>query len=394
MSVTGSGSDQVRRVFWSVGAMLVVLPAMLSAPARPAYAFSTANLNTLSQWSFNAGGLTKLQARTTVTVDPGTSAGYYFYATTSSLNSSDPVYIGLQNDGLEGRTGNVPVRVGKMAIFSMWNAQGADPGIFGWCVDVLEPNPDQGNQVQPIKSCRIRYSWVAGREYRTEIVRVGSTSLWDGYVIDTVTGARTLIGRMAGRSTLLKAYAVNFLERSGPNFPNCGGLPLTSVTFPPPVGNDTVVGRSVVDTVGTGACSADRSLTSTFSGKVHRMGTTNWGCDFLYSGYALNRGGTVMSCNGRYLLVHQTDGNVVLYFLNIAGNPGSGTAVWATNTGGRSTTQLVMQKDGNLVLYGPTGWIWQTYTYGNPVGAFVKVQADGKLVMYRGDETGTLWASR
>jgi hypothetical protein len=34
-----------------------------------------------------------------------------------------------------------------------------------------------------------------------------------------------------------------------------------------------------------------------------------------------------------------------------------------------------------------------TRSYGNPVGAFVEVRADGKLVMCRGDETGFLWAS-
>jgi hypothetical protein len=45
---------------------------------------------------------------------------------------------------------------------------------------------------------------------------------------------------------------------------------------------------------------------------------------------------------------------------------------------------LQMQSDGNLVEYGPSNWIWQSYTNGNP-GAFTKMQTDGRLVVYRSD---------
>ena len=35
-----------------------------------------------------------------------------------------------------------------------------------------------------------------------------------------------------------------------------------------------------------------------------------------------------------------------------------GGAVWAANTVGKGGNRLVMQSDGNLVLYGPGGVVW------------------------------------
>ena len=47
---------------------------------------------------------------------------------------------------------------------------------------------------------------------------------------------------------------------------------------------------------------------------------------------------------------------------------------------------LVMQADGNFVLYGPTGAVWWTGTQGNP-GAFAVMQNAGNLVVYRANRT-------
>ncbi|MGW7192275.1 hypothetical protein [Streptomyces sp. NPDC054838] len=53
-----------------------------------------------------------------------------------------------------------------------------------------------------------------------------------------------------------------------------------------------------------------------------------------------------------------------------------------------STTELVMQADGNLVLYAlgnPGGYklpLWNSGTYGNP-GGYATMQADGNFVIYR-----------
>jgi hypothetical protein len=56
------------------------------------------------------------------------------------------------------------------------------------------------------------------------------------------------------------------------------------------------------------------------------------------------------------------------------------TVVWSTNTTG-SSNNIVMQKDGNLVVYGNGKAIWQSHTYGHP-GAYLVLQPDRNLVIY------------
>ena len=61
---------------------------------------------------------------------------------------------------------------------------------------------------------------------------------------------------------------------------------------------------------------------------------------------------------GDQRLVMQGDGNLVIY--------GPGGPVFNTGTFTRGST-LIMQSDGNLVIYGPDGrWQWQSGTSGNP----------------------------
>src|ERR1700730_5054136 len=112
----------------------------------------------------------------------------------------------------------------------------------------------------------------------------------------------------------------------------------------------------------------------------------------LFPGQALAPGQSMQSDNKLHTLVMQPDGNVVLY------NQRS-QAIWATNTGGLITPgKFTMQTDGNLVLYDSNGKPrWASNTYNNP-GAFLNVQDDGNLVVYRaGSQTETadnaLWAS-
>ncbi|AKJ31929.1 lectin [Caldimonas brevitalea] len=92
----------------------------------------------------------------------------------------------------------------------------------------------------------------------------------------------------------------------------------------------------------------------------------------------------IPSCNGAAFLIHQTDGNVVEYV--------STGALWDTGTWGRSTSNLIMQGDGNLVLYDSGGApIWSSGTWGNP-GAWLAVQNDCNLVIY--SSTGApIWAT-
>lgn len=108
------------------------------------------------------------------------------------------------------------------------------------------------------------------------------------------------------------------------------------------------------------------------------------------------------SPNLKYYLTHQWDGNVVLY------RSSGRKALWASNTTGgeKRVRKLLMQGDGNFVLYwmdanigaySPTSMDgfhprWSTNTHGNP-GAFLALQDDGNLVIYTANNTRALWAS-
>ncbi len=107
------------------------------------------------------------------------------------------------------------------------------------------------------------------------------------------------------------------------------------------------------------------------------------GCGTIAPGQALLAGQSFESCDGRFTLSMQTDGNLVLYE--------GATALWATGTQGTSGHVAVMQSDGNFVLYDTNNHaLWSSSTSGHP-GAYVSVQIDGNLVVYSG--TSALWAS-
>jgi hypothetical protein len=108
------------------------------------------------------------------------------------------------------------------------------------------------------------------------------------------------------------------------------------------------------------------------------------GCGVLGENQALARGEAKWSCDGRFQFVHQNDGNVVLYQ--------NGVALWHAGTNGQSTSALVMQADGNLVLYRPNGSaVWHTQTHGHSTGALV-VADDGNLIVL-GPNWSVLWQS-
>lgn len=97
----------------------------------------------------------------------------------------------------------------------------------------------------------------------------------------------------------------------------------------------------------------------------------------------LRPGDGVRSPDGRFRLIHQHDGNVVLY--------GPSGAVWSTGTAGAHTARLVFQYDGNLVLYRTDGQpLWHTATHAR--GDKLAVQNDANLVVY--DDEQAIWAIR
>lgn len=94
------------------------------------------------------------------------------------------------------------------------------------------------------------------------------------------------------------------------------------------------------------------------------------------------RGGQSVSA-GEYRLIMQTDGNLVLY-------AAGGRVRWHSWTFGNPGARAVAQGDGNLVVYAASGRpLWNSGTHGN-AGARTVVQTDGNLVVYRKDNV-PLW---
>jgi lysozyme len=108
------------------------------------------------------------------------------------------------------------------------------------------------------------------------------------------------------------------------------------------------------------------------------------GCGEFKAGEGLSRGQSHASCDGRFRLDMQTDGNLVLYE-----NPSH--PLWATRSNGVGYI-AVMQADGNFVEYDDqSAPVWASGTSGHD-GSTLRVQDDGNLVVY-GPQGHAWWAS-
>jgi hypothetical protein len=107
--------------------------------------------------------------------------------------------------------------------------------------------------------------------------------------------------------------------------------------------------------------------------------------DQLCATHSLGLDQYIHSSDGQYKLLMQDDGNLVLY--------GPNGATWASNTVGSGGTSVNMQGDGNLVIYTPSGSpVWSSNTAPSSNDRLV-MQTDGNLVIY--SQGGLpLWSSR
>lgn len=107
----------------------------------------------------------------------------------------------------------------------------------------------------------------------------------------------------------------------------------------------------------------------------------------------INSGTSGTYPQGRFALVFQQDGNLVLYLQEGGGViPPTRQALWASNTNGGGGQRCPMQDDGNLVIYdGRNNPVWASGTNGNP-GAYGKMQDDGNFVIYDSGDN-PLWAT-
>ncbi|MFI7133668.1 hypothetical protein ACIBQ1_48885 [Nonomuraea sp. NPDC050153] len=108
----------------------------------------------------------------------------------------------------------------------------------------------------------------------------------------------------------------------------------------------------------------------------------------LPSGHSLRAGQSVRSQNGRFKLVQQKEGNVVLYDMQ-----GDQRALWTTPTAGKPGARSIMQSEGNFVVYDANlKPLWTTPTAGH-AGAWLAVGNDGQVIIYSRDNQ-PLWSNR
>lgn len=94
----------------------------------------------------------------------------------------------------------------------------------------------------------------------------------------------------------------------------------------------------------------------------------------MTAGQSLYANQYVTSQDGRFVLIYQGDGNLVLY---LGSEP-----LWSSGTCGTSPGVAVMQGDGNFVVY-DAAWtpVWNSGTWSYP-GAYLTVTNEGRLLIY------------
>jgi len=111
-------------------------------------------------------------------------------------------------------------------------------------------------------------------------------------------------------------------------------------------------------------------------------------CGVLGPGSSLQTGYSLSSCDKRFNLTMQPDGNLVLY----QGLNSNSIALWSTGTWQTTGSLAIMQPDGNFVLYDHNVTpLWASGTAGQP-NSYLVVQNDGNLVVYNG--ATPIWASQ
>lgn len=95
------------------------------------------------------------------------------------------------------------------------------------------------------------------------------------------------------------------------------------------------------------------------------------------NGESLKTNDKITSTNSKYYLTLQSDGNVVLYK--------GEKALWATMTNGKGANSIYVQKDGNFVAYrSDDRAVWASGTNGKGGrDTFLIMQDDGNLVLYK-----------
>ncbi len=192
-------------------------------------------------------------------IDPGPDSTYFWAHQFRSVDGEGG-YIGMQTKG-----NRADGSLGKMAIFSLWDATGAEgPGVVrftgegsGW-------------------SARIPYLWSPGRTYRLRL-EVGEETpegaWWSASVADVEQGDEEHIGDLRagpgwGR---LGTWSVMWTEYYGPPLRRCSDLPHVSATFSVPRADGDVLPARWHHRLGDGTCDNTR-ITELEGGVRQEMG--------------------------------------------------------------------------------------------------------------------------
>jgi serine/threonine protein kinase len=130
---------------------------------------------------------------------------------------------------------------------------------------------------------------------------------------------------------------------------------------------------------------ADSAVTFVYDPATHMVTTSSKTAtisallpDAIIATGVLPIGGHLLSNNNLYRFEVLMDGELVLY------DNYSGKIMWSSKSKG-DPDALVMQDDGNLVLYGKNGTVlWATEKTGKQGDYFLLLQNDGNLVVYKG----------
>ena len=189
-------------------------------------------------------------------VDPGPDS-MFFWAHQFRLIGGEGGYLGLQTKG-----NRADGSLGKMAIFSIWDAvEAAGPGTIrfsgegeGW-------------------SCRIPYMWQPGRAYALKVSAIGG-GWWEAKVRDEATGVISQIGgiRVPEHWRNLDSWSVMWTEYYGPPLERCSDLAYSSVVFGTPLANDGEVKPAGSHShLGDGTCEIS-DVQAVADGVRHQMG--------------------------------------------------------------------------------------------------------------------------
>ncbi|MEI6429483.1 MAG: trypsin-like peptidase domain-containing protein [Pseudanabaena sp. ELA607] len=106
----------------------------------------------------------------------------------------------------------------------------------------------------------------------------------------------------------------------------------------------------------------------------------------LKIGEDMRIGRTLTSANSCFSLIMQSDGNLVLYENLIS------QSLWSSDSAGKGGQKVQFQRDGNLVLFNSMGNVlWKSDTHGQGASR-LQVQNDGNVVIYRNDESA-VWST-